>query len=280
MPRPSDSFALLDKHGPALRPSTYVREFGPFAYTYIVGYQSLLETLLMLEPNFETLPDLREHVKGQRVRARGAIQDTWKVRYENGDWGNCNESQIGKACSGEPLRFDKACIAIMALDLVFAESSESAVRSVDVYDYLKLRPAIFVLREPSGRALDFLRGHHRNTNDYSELLSLLSPTHVRQRDEESDKVRQLQEFLKGAAAGHGMTLNNATIVSDYFTEQNLGTPRIEALEARNDNGRLTNNKFCNRAEPAFISLAEETMQRLQSLTQPKRPKSAKDWDAS
>ncbi len=69
-------------------------------------------------------------------------------------------AKIKDACVGKALRFDKACIAVKSLDLVFSETGTPVIRNLDVYEFLSLRPAVFVLRNLDAKAEALLRGEN------------------------------------------------------------------------------------------------------------------------
>jgi hypothetical protein len=261
--QPGDSFELLDKRGEHFHAADYAREFGPFLWTYVVGFGAFVETLLLVEPGIQSLRAARDFVKAFRVPAAALVPEGWKTRFPDGDWATCNATQIGRACEAQPVRFDKACQAVKTLELAFARASSPILHGIDIYRFIQLRPAIFVLRDLDDKGRALLRRNNLTPEEqtlFDGLVQRLCPADGR--DEELNRREKAKAFLFQAADGYAMTWVNAKAIKKYLREGGVSLVRIEILTDRTDKGRMTGKKNCNTSESFFVALDEERLRLL------------------
>jgi hypothetical protein len=263
---PIDIFELLDRRGEGFHSATYIREFAPYLWTYIAGYPLLVESFYLVEPGFSNVRAAKDYIKGLRTRAVGLISQGWRTRFPSGDWSGCNAMQIEQACNGNPLRLDKACLALKSLELAFSKAEAPELRNLDFYKFVQLRPAIFTLRELDDKGRALLRRNNLTPSEqvqYETLVRRLCPPDGR--DEELDRPEKAKTFLSQAADGYGMTWINAKLIKKYLVEVNAGLVRVGILTDRTDQGRMVKKKTCNPSENNFVSLDGEQIKLLAEL---------------
>jgi hypothetical protein len=264
--QPIDSLDLLDRRGDGFHASSYIHEFAPYLWTYVAGYPLLVETFFLVEDGFANIRSVRDYIKGLRAPAVGLILPSWKARFPEGDWSSCNAMQIEHACQGTPLRFDKACQAVKALELAFAKAAAPTLRNIDFYKIVQLRPAIFVLRDLDDKGKALLRRNNLTSAEqalFDGLVDRLCPADGR--DEEFNRRAKANAFLSQAADGYAMTYANAKLIKKYLAEVSAGRVRIGILQDRTDEGRMTKKKMCNTSETLFVSLDNEQIKILDEV---------------
>jgi hypothetical protein len=260
-------FDLLDLPGGLVGPQTYVNQFAGYRWTRIVGYPNLVEFFHSHDERFPTIRALKEHIAGQRQVALGSVPAGWVEKFEDGaNWNECTRQQIMEACVAGALRFDKACIAIKTLELVFTSSRSEVLSALDIYKFIKLRPAIYYLTELDPRTLAFLDGGNLTEEEKGlqrALIESLSPKD--NHDNDLERPTAGRAFLKEIAAGFTATYPNVMRIAEFIGEQQWPKPRIAALQSRTDPMRRVRKLRCNAFEGPFVALAEEQLDELQAM---------------
>jgi hypothetical protein len=255
---PSDILGLLDAQGGDFQPDIYLEKFAPWHWTYAAGYPALMTTLLAAEEGFRDDKGVFDYVKGQRSRALGRIPKTWKDQFPTRGWSDCNGSQIAKAAGGDALCLDKACLAIRSLELAFAGATNSALNTLDFYRYVRLRPAIYVLRDLDSKQKSLLQATRLHADEekiYHDLIQRICA--LRPEPPAAAITKKAKSFLAMATEGRGITWNNAQLIKGFLHEARFGHVTIATMQDRTDGGRKVSQKECNTAEPLFVSLDEE-----------------------
>jgi hypothetical protein len=255
---PSSSIALLvEREG--FDAEQYFRHFGPYHWTYLAGYRELLH-LFALAEDF-TPEEAAEFVKGLHLRAVRDVPNSWKAPFNKASaWDACHPGHVGIACQGGPLRFDRACQALKALEFALRYSTRLAATSV--YDCVSLHPAMYVVRGLNDLAKGTLMkaGPHQD-----ELITRL---YGRKADEpmQAAAVKFLLEVMKGDA----VTYRNAEVICSHLHEREpkfakgvtVGTLLNRGDDERNRKRKEKMKKECNPAERPFIAPSDESLRRL------------------
>jgi hypothetical protein len=263
---PADILSILDAQGEDFQPEVYLEHFAPYHWTYVAGYGALLDELLVAESGFRDIKAVVDYVKGQRGRAIGLVPKSWRERFPRGSWEDCNGSQILKASGGQPMRLDKVCQGIKSLEFAFTGAVNPSLRELDIYQFIRLRPAIYVLRDLDAKQKSLLQATRLNVVDemiYKALIEKVCA--VRKRAPTDDIVKQARSFLALAADGYATTWNNAQFIRRCLKEVGYGHVVVEVMQGRTDGGRKVGQKGCNTAESLFVSLDEERMAILRKL---------------
>jgi hypothetical protein len=255
---PTDILSLLDAQGGDFQPDAYLEKFAPWHWTYVAGYPLLLTTLLAAEEGFRDDKGVFEYVKGQRSRAVGRIPQAWQDQFPTRGWGECNVSQIAMAAKGAAVCLDKACQAIRSLELAFAGATNPALNELDFYQFVRLRPAIYVLRDLDSKQKSLLQATRLNADEekiYSDLVQKICA--LREEAPTAATTKKAKSFLALAAEGRGITLKNAQLINAFLHEARFGHVTVVAMADRTDGGRKVSEKECNSAESLFVALDEE-----------------------
>jgi hypothetical protein len=253
---PDSSLSLLVKRK-GFDGALYVSNFGAYSWTYIAGYRELLN-LWALAEKF-TLQEATEFIKGLYLKAISEVPVAWQNPFENrkgADWARCHPSQIELASKGGPLRFDRACQAIKALELMLKFSSNSVLKKLDLYEYISLRPAIYVLRGLSPAAKTWLG------TDGNNQISLLKELCGRDDDVMRAKARS---FLDEVSGGFAATGQNADLILCHMREHDRRLAQgvtVAQMSHRGDDERFRRDrmklaKTCSTTELPFISPPRE-----------------------
>jgi hypothetical protein len=257
---PADILSILDAQGEDFQLEVYLERFAPYHWTYLAGYGALLDVLLLAEHGFRDIKAVVDYVKGQRGRAIGLVPDSWRERFPRGSWGDCNGSQIVKASGGQAMRLDKVCQGIKSLEFAFAGAVNPLLRELDIYRFIRLRPAIYVLRELDAKQKSLLQAIRLNVVDEEIYKALIEKVcAVRKKAPTDEIVKQARSFLALAADGYAITWNNAQLIRRCLKEAGYGHVVVVAMQGRTDGGRKVGQKSCNTAESLFVSLDEEHM---------------------
>jgi hypothetical protein len=264
MGQPEDSVALVKDQPEGFDAKAYLTEFGMYRWTYVVGLKEILRTSL-LRNLFPTLRAAQRMVEAQTAVAPSRISDGWKKPLATGHWHDCGPAQFQDAWNGRPLRFDKACLVIKALELALARQDQTGrLGDLDIYQFVRLVPAVFVLRNLE--EWQFLMRYPHRMKEYENdfLAALKQKLPPMQRSTPEGRIHGPGHlFLSHAIKGFGITWRNAVIIRDSF-EQELSVPaEIQMLTNRSDGGLKTNMKKCNEREGPFVGL---TKQQLDELT--------------
>jgi hypothetical protein len=257
---PADILSILDAQGEDFQVEVYLEHFAPYHWTYLAGYGALLDVLLLAEHGFRDIKAVVDYVKGQRGRAIGLVPDSWRGRFPRGSWGDCNGSQIVKASSGQALRLDKLCQGIKSLEFAFAGAVNLSLRELDIYRFVRLQPAIYVLRDLDAKQKSLLQATRLNGVDEKIYKTLIDKVcAVRKKAATDDVIKQARSFLALAADGYAITWNNAQLIRRSLKEAGYGHVIVTAMQDRTDGGRKVGQKGCNTAESLFVSLDDEHM---------------------
>ena len=259
MSAPTDILALLDdRQGDDFQTKPYFEHFAPYFYTYIVGFGALVDTLVAAAelPNFKSV--LR-YVSGQSELAACRIPPAWKQSFTSKEWDGCTEAQITKAFQGEPLRLDKACLAIKSLELAFAGAAPTFANSNDIYASVCLRPAIYVLRGLEADEVAFLKAKRLNPENQILHCELAKRISAQSHEKPAATVlKRAKSFLSETADGYPISYPNARLIRDFFRQQDRNHISITAIEDRTDGGKLV-QKRCNGFESAFVTRAPKAL---------------------
>ncbi|TXG96743.1 MAG: hypothetical protein E6R08_08665 [Nevskiaceae bacterium] len=252
MHEPSDIFDLLAEQGDHFDQSAYLANFAPYFYTYVVGYRTLVQKLLVAEDAFRNPKSALRYVSGQSELAIGRIPPSWKSRFESRDWNECSEAPILKAYAGEPLRLDKACLAIKSLQLAFAGAVPAYAAQHDLYAELRLSPAIYVLRDiqaPEKEVLQPSRTKSASPQHAKLLKSICANSSERQ---DAALINKAKSCIAMVADGYPTTYASARFIRDFFlSEIKCDHLSIVPIPDRTDGGKI--EKHCNSAELSFVT---------------------------
>ena len=272
---PGHERSLLAQHD-GFDAEIYRKQFAPYPWTHIRGFRDLFE-LLLLEPCYGCDDDVTEFLKGLRPQIFQRIPPQWKsFDFNNSHWTACHSAQIVRICAGHPATLDRACQAIVALQIAFEHAQNEIVRSIDIYQFIELAPAAFALKNVSDVGKAWLKGTVRSTHvehdqqRYAKLVQDLCP------EDENDQQRGRQEkarrFLSNAADGHAITFQNAQLLKSYVSGA-WGTPVVVALQSRKEGGRRPATREgearlrCNDFESEFLKLDRGKAIELQKLAE-------------
>lgn len=129
------------------------RQFAPYLWCRLAGFPERVNRELRaafgpegnLRPLLHKDGERRLRATNIRSAASGHVPSAWKQHTDFADlnWDQpLGDAQITAAISGHPITFDRACLVIAALDLLFIETGhkDEAVRK-----YVRIAPAIFYL---------------------------------------------------------------------------------------------------------------------------------------
>jgi hypothetical protein len=263
MGQPDDSVALVKDQPEGFDAKAYLAEFGEYRWTYVVGLKEILRTSL-LRNLFPTLRAAQRMVEGQTAMAASHISDRWKESLAGGHWHDCGPTQFQDAWNGRPLRFDKACLVVKALELALERQDKTGrLDGLDIYQFIRLVPAVFVLRNLDEWQF-LVRYPHRMKDHEIEFLTALKQKlpPVAKGVPEGRLHGPAHLFLSQAIKGFGITWRNAVIIRNSF-ERELGVQaEIQTLSDRSDGGRKTNLKKCNECEGPFVGLNKQQLDEL------------------
>jgi hypothetical protein len=229
----------------------YLRKFGPYYWTYIAGYRELL-SLFALAENF-TVPEATEFVKGLHMKAVSVVPKEWKISFKGAEWNKCHPDQIMIAGKGGPLRFDRACQAIKALELAVAYSRHPVIEALPFYDCVMLHPAMYAVRDLNYLAKSWLAN---GGDKHKDLIGKLCRREPDGATEIGAKV-----FLSDVAKGFAITGANADLIWGYMRECGRSIwegSKVGMLQNRGDDERTAkarekSNKKCSSSELPFVA---------------------------
>ena len=257
MHEPSDIFDLMDEQGDDFDQSAYLTNFAPYWYTYVVGYRTLVQRLLVAEKAFPNPKSALRYVSGQSELAIGRVPRSWKTRFESRDWDECTDSQVSKAYAGEPLRLDKACLAIKSLHLAFVGAVPAYAAQHDLYAELRLRPAIYVLRGLEAAEIEVLRPKRPKSVGEHHLAVVERICSESAEKQGAALTQKVKNYLAMVADGYPVTYANARFIRDFFVrELKCNHVSIASIAERTDGGRI--GKHCNSAEAPFIIASDSS----------------------
>lgn len=249
---PDSFFELLDEPD-ILNRSAFVRKFAPYLWTYIAGYRELVDRFVLVHHDVFDHVSVRELLKGWRKPAVSGIPESWKsaLRDDEAYWTTLNPDQIDKACDCDPLRLDRACQIIKLLELVFHHSRYPELQSIDCFEFLQLRPAVYSFGTLASEPKHWLE--HGSGDAFESLLITL------RRGREDEKIKQSARALLGmVASGVSITRTNALLIQRHLEQAGFGGVVFNMLPAR---GR---RRPCS-VEPEFVSLEPSKLAKLNNL---------------
>jgi hypothetical protein len=263
MPRPHNPRELIEKDHPkgVLDLQNYMVHFAPYEWTYGAGYHEIVSHIPIWNPSVPSPKAAKEYVKGFRTQALLKIPDAWRKSMDSADWTHCNEKKINMAAQPAAIRFDKISIATIALELAIdaLRTTQGTTMPVfDLYHYISLRPAIFVLDNLRERDQAFLKNDRlangeakhfeklRNKFAYGDAAGV-SP-------DNENPAKKAERFLLQVAEGYGITYHNALVIRDYFRDSGMSQLTVRVMDGRNDGGRKVSEKEPNAFEPVHIAV--------------------------
>jgi hypothetical protein len=251
---------LLDRYD-GFDHAAFVKTFGPYLWTYIGGFQELVDLFETIHGADLDRESIADHLKGWRKPVIKSLPQGWKdcFQHPSASWHNLRLEQIDRAFAGEAMRFDRACQVIKTLELAFANTKEPVLHNLDFYRFITLRPAVFVLKKLTSAAKAWLEngGDQRFDNLVGALCG-----------DKTTRAAGARLFLSYAAAGKGMTLDNALLIKAHMEMRadhdkarlsKLGAVEIGTLTKR---GR---HDHCNKVESIFVRLDSTKLAELATM---------------
>ena len=184
---------------------------------------------------------------------------------------------VSECATVTQLRFDRACIAIKSLETAFTAASSPILKNVDVYEFLKLRPAVFVLKNLDHNSETILADAQLDPAQQAKRDALIRElTPADGHDAKLNREVEGARFLKEVANGYGITFQNATKIADFIHGWGAPLPLIGPLESRAN--KVAGKKMqlrCNAHEAPFLSLDPSKLRRLQQLVSPAPPEESR-----
>jgi hypothetical protein len=282
MPAPTKCSDLLVGNPAGVTAAGYFRIAGEHRWAHFEGFREFMHACV-IDGGFKSEQNGMHAVKSALPEAVAEVPASWKKSLRKGDWGVCHPDQVTEACKG-PVRFDKACILLLATDIACKRNAFRALHSLDVFEHVTIHPAIYKLANAE-------RWHTLRTMFPSRVkaceLELLSGIKQRlltaePRDEQAATEDMAENFLKQALFGRPMTWKNATFLADALNEPVFGhrpdgeipgfdclPQRLEVrpLNDRSDGGKFTADKHCNQGEAPFVTLSEAKLAALRDAVE-------------
>jgi hypothetical protein len=141
MPPPADLTALLHPAPSSISyPRAWEAEFGPYLWCYVAGFARTCADL-----------GIRDNKEGRtqlnQLRSAGlkSVPQSWRKAftdpYEPRAWSKFGRQQWRTLFKNEPMRLDKAAIAILILE-AYAQKYRP---DIDIWERVSIRPAIFYI---------------------------------------------------------------------------------------------------------------------------------------
>lgn len=273
---PADLYSLLGGRPGGVNSKAFAREWGNNAYTRVRGFNEVLEAC-SLKGGFKSVEHAFQAVRSACPDALAAVPAQWRQTYRQGAWDECHPDQVTYARDRKALLFDKACIVLLALEIACRRDVYPALHKFYPYDFIKLEPAIYVLRGLERWNLLCAQFPKRMTDDEKrfkgELRGHLFQVEVRDIEVATDG--KADALISEALMGRPMTWRNACLFAEAFAKPLFGKARPESdcqpesvfaeiAEDRSDGGRLK-EKFCNQSEGPFVGLDETTRRSLRQF---------------
>ena len=271
---PCGSFDLVEQHGD-FNSESYRSNFAFYLFTYLRGFRELIDTL-MLDERFHCVELIEGYIRAERVSIDALIQPQWRNALpKKAYWANCHGNQIDRICEGKPMRIDRGLQAMLALHVVFSKSSEQKLRDINIFEFVRLVPAIYALKDLTNPGREWLRGNaadERARKRYDRLIARLCP------DPASAKGKQIARakgFLGDVAAGHALTFENATMICREVRRISRNA-EVVILSSRMEGGRrprqgAQSQMRCCDNEAEFIRLSTPEVERIKALSSQQKP---------
>lgn len=229
----------------------------------------------MIDGGFESDQHGYHAVKNALAEAVAVVPASWKKSFRSEGWGVCHPDQVS-AARKEPVRFDKACILLLATDIACKRNAFKSLHLLDVFEHVTVHPAIY-------KIANIERWHNLRTMFPSRVKpceeALLSEVRRRlvtsdPRDEESATDVAAENLLVQALEGRPMTWKNAALIAEALNEPVFGRrpdgeiPGLDCLphrlkvvptNDRSDGGKFVRDKHCNQGETPFVTLSEANL---------------------
>ncbi|MGY4617613.1 hypothetical protein ACVWZ4_002840 [Bradyrhizobium sp. USDA 4472] len=262
---PADIFALFDTQGDDFKREVYLEEFALYRWTYVAGFPALVQALLQAGEGFSNRKEVLEYIVGQRGRTIGLLPREWRSLFEGGNWDDFNGGQVESAARGEPLRLDKACCCVLSAELALHGAFDAGLRGLDLYSFVRLRPAIYVFRELDARQRSILQPTTLGADDAKLHKQLIDRVRASSSEPNAKDEERAKSFLALAAQGAGMTLQNARSIKQFFHETGCGHVSVVAMPDRTNAGQKVRAKNCNTAEGNFIDIEDNFAEALRKI---------------
>lgn len=265
---PCGAFDLVEQHGD-FNPESYRNNFAFYLFTYLRGFRELVDNLL-LDERFHCVELAEGYVRAERVSIGELIEDQWRrMLPKKADWSHCHGNQIDRIFEGKPMRIDRGLQAMLALQVVFSKSDEQKLRDFNVFEFVRMVPAIYALKDLEPAAQAWLRGgaiDKTGRASFNEFIAKLCPNHA---EAKGGQVTRAKIFLSDVAAGHALTFDNAAMILELVRRYDTSA-RITTLSSRMEGGRRsklekrTQMRCCDN-EAEFIRLSPAAIDRMNAI---------------
>jgi len=184
-------------------------EFGIYQWFYVSGVRSLLSSARALNRTF---------VYQSMPKAIRNVPALWKEEFWPGDWDDLAKLQISRVLGGRPVRFDKACIALLCIEYALKEIG--SLRGYDgtfgLYNNARIAPAFFIVDR-----LDAVLVNRSLTREAAVYLG------------------QSTSFVERSARGRSaMTYGTASKMVEFCSSKGFPQCSVRMLMDRTDRGRM------------------------------------------
>jgi hypothetical protein len=265
---PQGDFELCEQHD-GFNSETYRLNFASYLFTHLRGFRELMNVLL-LDPRFDSLDKVQAYVRAEVLSVKSLIPDDWrKALSKNGEW-KCHGGQIDRICSGAPARLDRNLQAVLALGIVFSESKNAILRDINIYEYVRLVPAVYALKNLHPSEKLWLTGKSKSEADRSAFEKLVTDLCPKNDDAPGDPAARARRFLADASNGHAITWDNARLIRSAISVEWHGS-QVLALNSRMEGGRRSKDTKgtkmrCCDGEAEFIRLDPKKLGKLHRLS--------------
>lgn len=244
MTRPIDPLTLIYPPNPGLPPE-WEGNFAGYKWFYAAGWR---EVWIRSKLSVDTVKQYR------RTAVRNAPA-TWKKTWSKGEWGSLSGPQVDHAAERRPMRYDKACLAILTLEL--AMQGEDSVKaqmgeSIDIYDYISLRPAVFKIDGFDAHLLSKICSDTRKINGLSLIdalrISVLYPY---------NDLRVFERLIEG----YSVTEYFAESAVKFLDANGYHGLKVRQIRDRTDGGCMVKRKKPNQDEAVVIEFQGQRVER-------------------
>lgn len=205
---PDDPCQLIHSAEPDFRCDGWEYSFGRYQWFYVVGARVALAK--------NGLNDLS---KAANQAENVLAPKSWAENYSTLEWSNFSPAQVRRALQVRPMRFDKACLSIIAIrDVLSKEGKEQfLIENKDrcVSHWIKIRPATFEIPGLSGISIP--------SDMRASMLSSAYQTNPK--------------FLPEIMVGHGATYYNLKCMADYLNSHKIGPASVHSKSGRSANAK-------------------------------------------
>lgn len=274
MPAPNDNRLLLQGPPEGVNAEAYFRMGAENRWAHLRGFNEFIRACI-LEGGFRSEPHALQAVRNALSEAVAIVPANWKKAFRHGGWDICHHDQVTYARKG-PLRFDKACIILLATDIACKRPAFGALHGMDVFKHVSLHPAIYKLVGAENWHTLHTTFPRRIKKCELALIGELKD-HLLTCDPRDTAVATpgvAASFLSQALEGRAMTWKNADIIAKAFNtpvfdkrpngdvpgEDCLPRPMtVEMTDGRSDGGKFRGDKHCNQAESPFVTLSSSEL---------------------